>query len=413
MYKSPASTVIVGLVLAAAAASASAADDDYNPYKPSGVYGSVAGGGNYTHDQELNGNGAISFDGGGLGLAAIGGHLPYGLRPELEYAYRRNDANNSGSGHETADTGMANLWYDFAMPSFAPRFVQKLRPFVGGGLGEANVRLDRAVDATGAAVSGDDSVFAWQAGAGVGYDVTRNLALSLGYRYLDTKSAHFSTPPAATGLGGTTPGRTYDASYRSDGVLAGLTYSFGRGRSSPMASSAAPAETTAMNATPGPQPAEAAAFETVTLRPINFRFDSADLTAPSQAMLDELAQHLSAHPGMKVTIEGYADAIGTPDYNKRLGEKRAEAVKGYLSQKGVKAENLEVASGGESNPIASNQTPQGRAENRRTEFNATEPSNVKIVIEGPSKASVDAAQKGGSAGSSGASQRQPSDQGGQ
>ena len=166
-------------------------------------------------------------------------------------------------------------------------------------------------------------------------------------------------------------------------MLAGLRYVFGRREATPVAS-AAPAE-----------PADVAAFETVVLRPVNFQLDRAELTAPSKKTLDEVAARLKAHPEMKLTIEGHADETGSAEYNERLGQRRAESVRDYLVSKGVNAQNLQIASAGERVPVADNATAEGRAQNRRTEAKVEDASGerVKIVIEGPTEDSVDAAKE--------------------
>lgn len=386
------SICFVATSLAAAGSGAAAAADD--PDVLHGVYGQVAGGGNYTRDQDFSGaNGSVGFDDGGLGIVGVGYAFGNGWRPELEFAFRKNDQNAANGGNEEARAAMANLWYDAHMPSFAPTFVRRLRPFIGAGIGDADVRLDQIANGSGAAISDSDNVFAWQAGAGFGYDVTRRLALSVGYRYLETDKATVSTPAVTTNgpLGPTTtPAGTTETRYRSDGVLAGLSYAFGRSHPEPLAAAA--------SAPVAAEPqAEAAAFETVVLRPVNFQSNRADLTQPSRDTLDEIAQRLSAHKDMKVLIEGYTDATGSEQYNRQLGRQRAEAVRDYLVSRGVDAGSLEVASRGPANPVADNRTAEGRARNRRAEVNSeAQPANVKIVIEGPTQASVDAAHAGGS-----------------
>lgn len=364
------------IATACAAASGAALADD----PAQGPYGQVAGGGNYQREQQYGEPaGTAEFDQGGLGAFSLG-YAIRGWRPEVELGYRRNEAEGD-SGTTEARTGMANLWYDFPAPSFMPR----LRPYLGAGAGEAELQFEQVIDSTGAPRSGEDHVFAYQAGAGLNYDATRNLVLSLGYRFLETDTVFLAGTPATGGLMPSPGTPAIDERYRSDGVLAGLRYVFGGRRAQPPMAAAAPAE---------PQ-AEVAAFETVVLRPVNFQHDRADLTEPSKKTLDELAARLKAQPGLQVTIEGYADETGTAQYNLKLGQRRAETVKGYLVSKGVKAGNLEVASRGESDPVADNASAEGRAQNRRTEVNASgEGERVKIVIEGPTEESLDAAQQG-------------------
>ena len=346
---------------------------------PAGPYGQLAGGGNHPREMDFGGaGGAVEFESGGLGVLSLGYATSRGWRPELELSFRRNDAEN-GAGSEEARAGMANLWYDFGAPAFAPR----LRPYLGAGIGSAELQIDRLVDGNGATRSAEDRVTAYQGGAGLSYDATRNLALSLGYRYLETDVIVFAGTPGTSGnlLDPGTPATAEAAEhYRSDGVLAGLRYVFGGRERAPAAAA--------------PPPAEVAALETVVLRPVNLQHDRTELTAPSQATLDEIAQRLAAHPDMKVAIEGYTDDTGSEQYNRQLGQRRAEAVRDYLAQKGVPAENLEVASRGEADPVADNATPEGRAHNRRAEVKTPErPADLKIVIKGPTEESVGATQE--------------------
>lgn len=345
-----------------------------------GPYGHIAGGGNYQRGQAFgDSENAVDFEEGGLGAFGLGYATGLGWRPELELAFRRNAAENGG-GAEEARTGMANLWYDFGAPGFAPR----LRPYLGAGAGQAELRLEQVIDSTGAARTAEDNVFAYQAGAGVNFDASRKMVVSLGYRFLESDTMAVAGTPGSGGLTPTPGTPPIDERYRSDGVLAGLRYVFGGRERSPMA--AAPA--------PQAEPAEVAAFETVVLRPVNFQHDRADLTEPSRQTLDELAARLKSQPGMQVLIEGYADETGTEQYNLRLGQRRAETVRAYLVGKGVKPDALQVASRGESEPVADNASVEGRAQNRRTEVNATEQGErVKIVIEGPTPESVEAAKE--------------------
>ncbi|HWO20624.1 MAG TPA: OmpA family protein [Kofleriaceae bacterium] len=89
----------------------------------------------------------------------------------------------------------------------------------------------------------------------------------------------------------------------------------------------------------------------------------------SFAILDEVARVLSAHPEIaKIRVEGHTDDQGDDVYNKRLSQRRAEAVRAYLTQKGVAAGRLEAVGFGEEQPKADNATAPGRATNRRVEF---------------------------------------------
>jgi OOP family OmpA-OmpF porin len=97
---------------------------------------------------------------------------------------------------------------------------------------------------------------------------------------------------------------------------------------------------------------------------------------------------------MQVEIQGYTDSIGTDAYNLSLSRKRAQAVKEYLVGKGLSDSSLTAKGYGKADPIASNTTKEGRAENRRVAFSVTNaPSHVKVVTEDASDASTEAAEK--------------------
>jgi OOP family OmpA-OmpF porin len=85
-------------------------------------------------------------------------------------------------------------------------------------------------------------------------------------------------------------------------------------------------------------------------------------------ILDEAVRILGTGGGSAVAIEGHTDWIGTDAYNQGLSERRANAVMNYLVDHGVAASRLSTTGYGESRPIASNQTREGRALNRRVEL---------------------------------------------
>lgn len=98
-----------------------------------------------------------------------------------------------------------------------------------------------------------------------------------------------------------------------------------------------------------------------------FDFDKAIVTAEGKERLDKLVEKLD---GMNVEVlvaVGHADAIGTNEYNQKLSERRAAAVKAYLVSKGVDQNRIYTEGKGETAPVASNETESGRAKNRRVE----------------------------------------------
>ena len=104
------------------------------------------------------------------------------------------------------------------------------------------------------------------------------------------------------------------------------------------------------------------------LRGVNFDFDKASIRPDATPVLDEAVRTLRDQPDIDVRVEGYTDAIGSDAYNQRLSERRAKAVMNYLVSRGIAPSRLQAVGYGESNPVASNETAEGRAQNRRAEL---------------------------------------------
>ncbi|MGP1500698.1 OmpA family protein [Bergeyella cardium] len=104
---------------------------------------------------------------------------------------------------------------------------------------------------------------------------------------------------------------------------------------------------------------------------VNFAFDSSNLTSAAKTNLDKLAKVLKNNPDTNINIYGHTDSKGSDSYNLALSERRANAVKSYLSSKGISSSRMIATGMGESNPVATNDTESGRAQNRRVEFAIT------------------------------------------
>jgi peptidoglycan-associated lipoprotein len=107
------------------------------------------------------------------------------------------------------------------------------------------------------------------------------------------------------------------------------------------------------------------AQKTYTFEDVHFDFDRYNLKPDAVKILDEAIVTLRDNPDLRVTIEGHCDSTGTPEYNLALGERRANAVRDYLVNRGVAATRMETVSYGEERPKADNSTEEGRALNRR------------------------------------------------
>lgn len=101
---------------------------------------------------------------------------------------------------------------------------------------------------------------------------------------------------------------------------------------------------------------------------VQFEFEKATILESSYSILDKVVTILEEHPSYKLIIEGHTDAKGSDEYNLNLSKKRAESVKSYLENKGIASSRLEAQGIGEKRPIATNETDEGRARNRRVEF---------------------------------------------
>ena len=119
---------------------------------------------------------------------------------------------------------------------------------------------------------------------------------------------------------------------------------------------------------------------TIDLRGVEFKFDHPRVgeklvpslkapTADSVAILDEAIDTLKRNPNIRVEVDGHTDSVGTDAYNQKLSERRAKGVYDYLTAHGIDASRLDGPKGfGESQPIDTNDTAEGRQRNRRTEL---------------------------------------------
>jgi OOP family OmpA-OmpF porin len=104
------------------------------------------------------------------------------------------------------------------------------------------------------------------------------------------------------------------------------------------------------------------------LQGVHFDFDRAELTAEGRRILDEAARILQNNPHVRVDIVGHTDSRGSDEYNQGLSERRAESVRSYLAGRGIAQSRMTASGRGESQPIATNDTDEGRARNRRVEL---------------------------------------------
>lgn len=100
-----------------------------------------------------------------------------------------------------------------------------------------------------------------------------------------------------------------------------------------------------------------------------FKFDSAELMPIAEQRLQDVAKIIAQYDDQNdIVVQGHTDSRGSDRYNQKLSQDRAESVRQYLVNNGVEAKAVEAVGKGESEPVASNDTPEGRANNRRVEI---------------------------------------------
>lgn len=143
----------------------------------------------------------------------------------------------------------------------------------------------------------------------------------------------------------------------------------------PLAEAPAPEVTTPAPPAPAPAPApveekapEPEPTPSFDYSNVQFEFNSAVLKTSSYATLDQMGQEMKKYPEVKFNLNGHASIEGSASHNMTLSVDRANSVKAYLVNMGVPTENLETKGFGASEPVASNDTEEGRALNRRVEI---------------------------------------------
>lgn len=110
----------------------------------------------------------------------------------------------------------------------------------------------------------------------------------------------------------------------------------------------------------------------VTVNNIFFDFDKATLRNESYPELNRLLEFMNNYPNIRIHIQGHTDSVGDENYNQQLSERRADAVARFLRVNGINTDRLIVEGKGESDPIADNNSAEGRQQNRRVEFEIIE-----------------------------------------
>jgi len=231
----------------------------------------------------------------------------------------------------------------------------------GGGAGIARFELPVEVAGVGTVINDHDTDFAWQLIGGVRMPVTRNLDLGVKYRYFVIDDFNVNS----------TNGADLRANYRAHSVLASLTYNFG-GRSEPEPVQAPPPAPAPVY-TPPPPPAPVApppppkvACNTGPYI-VFFDFDRSDISPEAASILNNAATAYANCGTARVMLAGHTDRAGSTQYNQSLAERRNEAVRSYLTSRGVPSGQVAAQAFGESQPRVPTADGVREAQNRRVE----------------------------------------------
>jgi len=293
----------------------------------------------------------------------------------LDFEYGLNNADFKGNsprdGHqwESVQLDVAGRW-------FFGELGAGWRPYIMGGVGAVRHKAFSGFLLHG---NGNTRIGGWDpmatVGVGVQYNMNDRLAFrgEIAARYDHDDGSLNSALSDAAGFSRHSDGFT-------DALLTvGLTYSFG-GRAQAVETQ----HTETQHTTPPPPPERreepVQTKVTIDLRGVEFKFDhprvgeklEPSLKAPTAAsvqILDEAIDTLKRNPSIHVEVDGHTDSKGTDAYNQKLSERRAKGVYDYLTAHGIEASRLDGPKGfGESAPIDTNETAEGRQRNRRTEL---------------------------------------------
>lgn len=201
----------------------------------------------------------------------------------------------------------------------------------------------------------DHTAPGFSTGAGLNYYVTPQVAVGLFGRWNRVYMA--PRPTTLVNLVPEQQGPT-DAQFATGGIS--LTYRFHGPEAPP------PPPPPVAKVEPPPAPPMK---KTIVLRAVHFDFDKSNIRPDAVPILDEAAEMLSHEGTVAVIVAGHTDSVGTVEYNLGLSKRRANAVAKYLGDHGVKASRIKTEGFGKSKPVASNDTADGRAQNRRVELN--------------------------------------------
>jgi outer membrane protein OmpA-like peptidoglycan-associated protein len=222
-------------------------------------------------------------------------------------------------------------------------------------------------------------------GGGVEYAFKEMFMARVGYRH---EPGMFNPDTRLTAYTGLSGGVSVEVPFKENGPSLGIDYSyrtsnpfggthsiglrFGLGGEDPCAEEKVGDEALSSEKKKKGKPIKLSKAEVEKIQniaaSINFETGSAELTNESKATLDDLADFLNEKPTAFLNIAAHTDDVGNDDDNLQLSRERALAVKTYLLEKGIESDRMKAKGFGETMPVASNETEEGKAQNRRVEL---------------------------------------------
>ncbi len=307
-------------------------------------------------------SGSAEFNLGWGGVISVGYGFGNGVRAEIEGSYRENEVDSvSGfpglarplraDGKARTYGVMANALYDFDLG--AGSFVT---PYVGLGAGYLWTDYDSVGvrGSTGSVVlDGSDGQFAYQAILGGAFPISAvpGLAITAEYRFTGTLQPEVDAV-ARNAAGAVVARGNAEVDNFNHSLFVGVRYAFG----------AAPPPPVVAPAQPAAAPAPARTFL------VFFDFDRADLTERARSIIAEAATNTQRTGTTRIEVSGHADRSGTPQYNQRLSERRAQAVAAELERRGVPRSAMVIQAFGETRPLVPTADGVREPQNRRVEI---------------------------------------------
>jgi outer membrane protein OmpA-like peptidoglycan-associated protein len=290
-----------------------------------------------------------SFD-SGYEVGVRGGYQMGPWRFEEEYIYHHNGLDKitvggatvpGASGSQSSHAIMSNVLYDINLG-------WPVVPHIGAGIGAVDVVENAKVAGLGVLANDDSWNFGYQGIVGASYPINPNLSAELDYRYLATTNPSFHY---AANVGGA----TYHTSYATHNILASLVYHFTPPPPPPLAVTPA--------AVPAPPPPPQRQVFLVF-----FDWDRDTITPQGAQIIGQAANAYKSGAHVQLQITGYTDRSGSPAYNQRLSERRANNVANEMVRDGVPRDQMATSGRGENDNRVPTAAGVREPQNRRVEI---------------------------------------------